>query len=179
MWVNTWERIHVTMSGQSRVPHCLSSSRGASRCCVMMSTKVLGLGPTFRRAALNPRLGELCRSYSALWYYLLDASSEKPGRTAQWHWQEVCFWIEAIESWKLIILLRLIQTESLSPSASEGILNKQRLSRPMSPHLTIYQPQLTSVVSIFNRFAGAGLGVRMYPSLFSLQFQTGRLVVII
>ncbi|EKM84350.1 SDH3 putative [Agaricus bisporus var. burnettii JB137-S8] len=93
----------------------------------MMSIKVLGLGPTFRRAALNPRLA--LRNQVVL--------RNGIGR-------------------------RLIQTESLSPSASEGILNKQRLSRPMSPHLTIYQPQLTSVVSIFNRFAGAGLGVLLY-----------------
>lgn len=30
-------------------------------------------------------------------------------------------------------------------------------SRPLSPHLQIYKPQLTSVMSIFHRFAGIAL----------------------
>jgi succinate dehydrogenase / fumarate reductase cytochrome b subunit len=29
--------------------------------------------------------------------------------------------------------------------------------RPLSPHLQVYKPQLTSVLSIFHRFAGVGL----------------------
>lgn len=55
---------------------------------------------------------------------------------------------------------RGIQTESLPPSASEGILNAQRLKRPSSPHFTIYQPQLTWLGSIANRVTGAGFSVR-------------------
>ena len=31
--------------------------------------------------------------------------------------------------------------------------------RPLSPHLQIYRPQLTSVISIFHRLSGVGLGV--------------------
>lgn len=31
--------------------------------------------------------------------------------------------------------------------------------RPLSPHLQIYRPQITSVLSIFHRIAGLGLGV--------------------
>ena len=31
--------------------------------------------------------------------------------------------------------------------------------RPLSPHLLIYRPQLTSVLSISHRFTGIGLGV--------------------
>ena len=31
--------------------------------------------------------------------------------------------------------------------------------RPLSPHLLIYRPQLTSVLSISHRFTGVGLGV--------------------
>ena len=31
--------------------------------------------------------------------------------------------------------------------------------RPLSPHLQIYRPQLTSVISIFHRLSGIGLGV--------------------
>ena len=30
-------------------------------------------------------------------------------------------------------------------------------NRPLSPHLTIYRPQITSVLSIFHRLTGAGL----------------------
>lgn len=30
--------------------------------------------------------------------------------------------------------------------------------RPLSPHLTIYKPQITSVLSILHRFTGVGLG---------------------
>ena len=32
-------------------------------------------------------------------------------------------------------------------------------NRPLSPHLTVYKPQITSVLSIFHRITGAGLGV--------------------
>ena len=49
---------------------------------------------------------------------------------------------------------------------------KQRI-RPLSPHLTIYKPQLTSVLSIFHRITGSLLGllivlscVLFYNSLF-------------
>jgi len=34
-----------------------------------------------------------------------------------------------------------------------------RLSRPMSPHLTIYKPQLTSMLSISHRISGVALSV--------------------
>lgn len=58
---------------------------------------------------------------------------------------------------------RSVQTESLPPSASLEILNKQRLNRPSSPHFTIYQPQLTWLGSIVNRVTGSALSVRTYP----------------
>lgn len=32
-----------------------------------------------------------------------------------------------------------------------------KVTRPTSPHLTIYRPQITSVTSIFHRFTGIGL----------------------
>ncbi|OBZ72150.1 Succinate dehydrogenase cytochrome B subunit, mitochondrial [Grifola frondosa] len=57
---------------------------------------------------------------------------------------------------------RTIQTTSLPPSASQEILNQQRLRRPSSPHFTIYQPQLTWLSSIANRVTGSGLGVLLY-----------------
>ncbi len=32
-------------------------------------------------------------------------------------------------------------------------------NRPLSPHLTVYKPQITSVLSIFHRITGAGLAI--------------------
>jgi len=61
-----------------------------------------------------------------------------------------------------IIAKRGTQTQSLPPSASEGILNEQRLKRPSSPHFTIYQPQLTWLGSIVHRVSGAGLSTLLY-----------------
>ncbi|KAH9948589.1 succinate dehydrogenase cytochrome b560 subunit [Amylocystis lapponica] len=61
-----------------------------------------------------------------------------------------------------VLSKRAIQTESLPPSSSVEILNAQRLKRPSSPHFTIYQPQLTWLGSIANRFTGAGLSVLLY-----------------
>ena len=34
--------------------------------------------------------------------------------------------------------------------------------RPLSPHLTIYQPQLTWILSIFHRLTGAALGTLVF-----------------
>ena len=34
-----------------------------------------------------------------------------------------------------------------------------RGKRPLSPHMTIYRPQLNSAMSIFHRVAGCGLGL--------------------
>ncbi|KAJ7620747.1 SDHC, cytochrome b subunit of succinate dehydrogenase [Mycena polygramma] len=63
---------------------------------------------------------------------------------------------------------RSIETESLPPPPSVDILNEQRLKRPMSPHLSIYKSQLTSVLSITNRGVGVALGVLLYG--FSVSF---------
>jgi hypothetical protein len=60
-----------------------------------------------------------------------------------------------------------VQTQSLPPSASQEILNAQRLKRPSSPHFTIYQPQLTWISSIVNRATGGALSARMLPFLTS------------
>jgi len=34
-----------------------------------------------------------------------------------------------------------------------------RGNRPLSPHLSIYRPQVTSVLSIFHRITGTGMAV--------------------
>ena len=41
-----------------------------------------------------------------------------------------------------------------------------KINRPMSPHLTIYKPQLTAVLSIFHRITGAFLSIVAYTVLF-------------
>jgi len=61
-----------------------------------------------------------------------------------------------------IVGKRFVQIQSLPPSASTEILNKQRIHRPSSPHFTIYQPQLTWIGSIANRVTGVGLSVLLY-----------------
>ncbi|KAH9953682.1 succinate dehydrogenase cytochrome b560 subunit [Russula dissimulans] len=66
------------------------------------------------------------------------------------------------------ILRRCVQTNSLKPEEGTVILNTQRLSRPSSPHFTIYQPQLTWIASIANRITGSGLSVLLYG--FSLAY---------
>ncbi|KII84364.1 hypothetical protein PLICRDRAFT_362498 [Plicaturopsis crispa FD-325 SS-3] len=92
----------------------------------MLSTRVLGLGPSLRKAALSPRL---VRSQIAV---------------------------------RNVVAKRSVQTESFPAEAAVGILNKQRLNRPSSPHFTIYQPQLTWIASIANRITGVGLSVLLY-----------------
>ncbi|PHS74190.1 MAG: succinate dehydrogenase, cytochrome b556 subunit [Rhodospirillaceae bacterium] len=41
-----------------------------------------------------------------------------------------------------------------------------KINRPMSPHLTIYKPQLTAVLSIFHRITGTFLSIVAYAFLF-------------
>jgi succinate dehydrogenase (ubiquinone) cytochrome b560 subunit len=45
-----------------------------------------------------------------------------------------------------------------SPDAESELLRQQRLVRPKSPHLTIYEPQLTWLMSGFHRFTGCAVG---------------------
>lgn len=42
------------------------------------------------------------------------------------------------------------------------ILNKQRLARPISPHLSIYQPQIPWLLSALNRITGSILSGGFY-----------------
>ncbi|OJJ65066.1 hypothetical protein ASPSYDRAFT_141060, partial [Aspergillus sydowii CBS 593.65] len=52
----------------------------------------------------------------------------------------------------------------------QSILAKQRLNRPVSPHLTIYQPQITWIVSIATRVTGVALsgGLYLYATAYLL-----------
>lgn len=54
------------------------------------------------------------------------------------------------------------QTHKLSEGQNLELLNQQRALRPSSPHFTIYQPQVTWILSIINRITGTGLSVRKY-----------------
>ncbi|KAJ9118124.1 hypothetical protein QFC22_004025 [Naganishia vaughanmartiniae] len=60
--------------------------------------------------------------------------------------------------------LRFIQTEHLTTKENLVLLNEQRLRRPNSPHLTIYQPQLTWYLSGLNRITGSALSGLLYVS---------------
>nr|QIA60869.1 succinate dehydrogenase subunit 3 [Makinoa crispata] len=44
-----------------------------------------------------------------------------------------------------------------------------KINRPLSPHLTIYKPQLTSTFSIFHRISGAFLATMVLFSIFSFK----------
>lgn len=55
-----------------------------------------------------------------------------------------------------------VETVSLSDSKNYQDLQSIRNERPISPHLSIYQPQLTWLGSIGHRFTGAGLSALLY-----------------
>ncbi|OCK82173.1 cytochrome b560 subunit of succinate dehydrogenase [Lepidopterella palustris CBS 459.81] len=57
---------------------------------------------------------------------------------------------------------RFAATEHISASDASSILVKQRLARPVSPHLSIYRPQITWYASGFNRLAGIAMSGTMY-----------------
>nr|QJS35344.1 succinate dehydrogenase subunit 3 [Pseudocrossidium replicatum] len=44
-----------------------------------------------------------------------------------------------------------------------------KINRPLSPHLTIYKPQLTSTFSIFHRISGAFLSIMVFFSILFLK----------
>ncbi|KAL4815436.1 hypothetical protein BDW67DRAFT_176260 [Aspergillus spinulosporus] len=55
------------------------------------------------------------------------------------------------------------------------LLSQQRLRRPVSPHLSIYRPQITWVVSISTRITGVALsgGLYLYATAYFLSPVTG------
>jgi len=57
---------------------------------------------------------------------------------------------------------RLVATEHAPESSAEKILVKQRLQRPVSPHLSIYRPQITWYASSLNRITGVMLSGGLY-----------------
>ena len=57
---------------------------------------------------------------------------------------------------------RSAATQRVSQSEGNEILAKQRLQRPVSPHLSIYRPQITWIASSFNRITGVALSGGLY-----------------
>jgi hypothetical protein len=55
-----------------------------------------------------------------------------------------------------------VATTHMTPEEALKMLNEQRSIRPNSPHLTIYEPQLTWIGSIANRVTGVGLSACKY-----------------
>ncbi|RPB03539.1 cytochrome b560 subunit of succinate dehydrogenase [Choiromyces venosus 120613-1] len=53
-------------------------------------------------------------------------------------------------------------TSNLSNDEAQSILVAQRKLRPLSPHLSIYEPQLTSIMSISTRISGVILSTSAY-----------------
>ncbi|CAG8603135.1 9299_t:CDS:10 [Paraglomus brasilianum] len=62
------------------------------------------------------------------------------------------------------MLMRRQTSTSAAANEHEQILQQQRAVRPLSPHLQIYQPQLTWILSIAHRFSGAGVATVLYGS---------------
>lgn len=63
-----------------------------------------------------------------------------------------------------IMVCRYAATQTQTMKADEGneILVKQRLNRPVSPHLGIYRPQITWYLSSLNRITGVALSGGFY-----------------
>lgn len=57
---------------------------------------------------------------------------------------------------------RVTLVQGQTTSTKEFWSKNKELSRPMSPHLSIYKPQLTSTLSILNRITGLGASVVLY-----------------
>ncbi|KAG8628386.1 hypothetical protein KVT40_004259 [Elsinoe batatas] len=58
---------------------------------------------------------------------------------------------------------RLVETAKISPTeAQTSILARQRLQRPVAPHLGIYKPQITWYGSALNRITGSMLSGAFY-----------------
>lgn len=80
--------------------------------------------------------------------------------------------------------IRSIATVKNTPESEIEILNAQRTNRPVSPHLTIYQPQLTWYLSGLHRVTGVAMAGGFYAltvafaatSILSIPFDGATLV---
>ncbi|XYA00521.1 hypothetical protein QA089_003060 [Meyerozyma guilliermondii] len=80
--------------------------------------------------------------------------------------------------------IRSIATVKSTSESEIEILNAQRSNRPVSPHLTIYQPQLTMLLSGLHRITGVAMAGGFYAltvafaatSILSIPFDGATLV---
>ncbi|KAK6457707.1 uncharacterized protein RJT20DRAFT_125535 [Scheffersomyces xylosifermentans] len=61
-----------------------------------------------------------------------------------------------------MIVARSVSTVKASHEQEQEILIAQRKNRPQSPHLTIYKPQLTAILSTFHRLTGVAMAGSFY-----------------
>jgi succinate dehydrogenase (ubiquinone) cytochrome b560 subunit len=61
-----------------------------------------------------------------------------------------------------VVQRRVASTQHVEGKAAEDILVNQRLRRPVSPHLSIYRPQITWYASSFHRITGVLLSGGLY-----------------
>lgn len=73
----------------------------------------------------------------------------------------------ALASPMSLVLSRSIATDRITSEREQEILVQQRKNRPMSPHLEIYQPQLTWYLSGLHRITGVALAFVFYGGLVS------------
>lgn len=66
--------------------------------------------------------------------------------------------------------VRSIVTVKTTPAEENSILVAQRKNRPVSPHLEIYEQQLTAVMSALHRITGVGLAAGFYGVTVSYAF---------
>lgn len=69
--------------------------------------------------------------------------------------------VESLLIWRDTHSLAATQSVSADEETTQ-ILAKQRLNRPVSPHLTIYRPQITWYTSMMNRITGIALSGGLY-----------------
>ncbi|SCU78514.1 LAME_0A04742g1_1 [Lachancea meyersii CBS 8951] len=67
---------------------------------------------------------------------------------------------------------RLVSTVKTNAAEEQQILIAQRKNRPVSPHLTIYQPQLTWYLSSLHRITGVILGLGFFTATIAFGVST-------
>lgn len=59
-------------------------------------------------------------------------------------------------------LVRSIAIKNVSKDYEQEVLIEQRKHRPVLPHLTIYEPQITAILLSFHRITGVAMGFGFY-----------------
>lgn len=88
-------------------------------------------------------------------------------RTAAQHWASPTA-IATLRAIQIRPATSIAPVTRIKPAESYKILADQRLHRPVAPHLTIYRPQITWILSSLNRITGVALSGGFY--LFGLAY---------